>query len=526
MLARRSTVNRSLIVAGVLLISGLLTVGGCPGFSLNQLLGNCDNQTGDPNCNCDPNTGGQDPNSGDTTARTLHETIFEDLLDAGFTGPADCMLCHADEALDLMDHGHWSWRGTVANIEGLEGETHGKWDLINNFCVAVPSNEGRCTQCHPGFDWKSTATDLTDIDLVDCLICHDTTGTYVKHPSANGGGGPPAFKVDGAFVLATTEELAELAGKVGTPTRKSCGFCHFNAGGGDNVKHGDLASTLVNATFEVDVHMDMDGLNFTCQQCHTNEEHGFSGMPLHSVDDGGLAADCARCHTDSPHEANGTVASILNTHTDRIACQTCHIPAFARQKPTKVEWYWSEAGQDLETIPTDEYGMALYDKMKGRFVYDKNVVPTLKWFDGNWQRKVINATDTYTEAGTAADPVVLATPTADINTMGAKIYPFKKMIGDQPVDPINKRVLVPHLFGTAGGENPYWGKYDWGLALADGTAYAGQEYSGTYDFANTEAYLTVNHEIAPAEDALTCGNCHGNDGFFTALGYDGDPLGQ
>jgi len=35
-------------------------------------------------------------------------------------------------------------------IAGLEGKVIGKKDLLNNFCVAVPSNEGRCTQCHSG----------------------------------------------------------------------------------------------------------------------------------------------------------------------------------------------------------------------------------------------------------------------------------------------------------------------------------------------------------------------------------------
>lgn len=512
MLMHCSTHHRVLVFTA-LLSWAMLSIGGCP--AITSLIG------GDCDCDTDPNA--SDPNN--TTEKTLHQSIFEDLLDEGFTGPADCMKCHADEALDVMASGHWGWDGVISNIEGLEGTTHGKVDLINNFCIAVPSNEGRCTQCHPSFGWKSTATDLTDIDSVDCLICHDTTGTYVKHPSANGGGGEPAFKVDGSFVLATTEELADLAKKVGTPTRKNCGFCHFSAGGGDNVKHGDLASSLVNPSFDVDVHMDADGLDFACQTCHAAKDHGISGMPLHDVDEGGAAADCSRCHTDSPHAANATLASILNSHTDVIACQTCHIPTFARQLPTKVEWYWSEAGQDMETIPTDEYGQPLYDKMKGRFVWAKNVTPTLMWFDGMWTRKVINVSDTYTEAGTAEDPIVLAAPTATKDTPGAKIYPFKKMIGDQPVDATNKRLIVPHLFGTAGGENPYWGKYDWDLALADGAAYAGQEFSGDTGFANTVAYLTVNHEIAPAEDALTCGNCHGDDAFFNALGYEGDPLG-
>ena len=82
------------------------------------------------------------------------------------------------------------------------------------------------------------------------------------------------------------------------------------------------------------------------------------------------------------------------------------------------------------------------------------------------------------------------------------IYPFKLMSGNQPVDPVTHTVLVPHLFGPKGGPNPYWKKYDWNLALQDGAAYTGQDYSGEYAFAATEMLLSVNHEVAPAEQAL------------------------
>ena len=84
---------------------------------------------------------------------------------------------------------------------------------------------------------------------------------------------------------------------------------------------------------------------------------------------------------------------------------------------------------------------------------------------------------------------------------------------------------MPHLFGTKGGENPYWVKYDWDLAIQDGTAYTDQEYSGTYGFVNTVAYLTINHEVVSGADALKCEQCHGVAGFFEALGYEGDPFG-
>ena len=103
------------------------------------------------------------------------------------------------------------------------------------------------------------------------------------------------------------------------------------------------------------------------------------------------------------------------------------------------------------------------------------------------------------------------------------------MICSQPVDPNTRTVLVPHLFGKKGGANPYWGTWDWNLALQDGADYTGQDYSGTYVFGSTEMLLSVNHEIAPAEMALGkddgCLACHLSTLIeWDELGWTGDPL--
>ena len=107
------------------------------------------------------------------------------------------------------------------------------------------------------------------------------------------------------------------------------------------------------------------------------------------------------------------------------------------------------------------------------------------------------------------------------------------MKGNQVVDPETKTVMAPHLFGTDGGPNPYWGKWNWNDALIDGAAVTGQDYSGTYKFADTTMLLSVNHEVAPAENALgngivpdSCMDCHQTAGLvdWAALGWTGDPL--
>jgi octaheme c-type cytochrome (tetrathionate reductase family) len=442
--------------------------------------------------------------NGDATQRPRHETIFTEVFPDGFEHTDDCLTCHPDEADEVLDAGHWGWTGVAQNIVGFEGEMVGKSELLNNFCIAVPSNEGRCTQCHPSFGWRSSSFDFNDASNIDCLVCHDTTGTYVKDPTKGGGGGLPADGVD----------LQLVAENVGKPNRQNCGFCHFSAGGGDNVKHGDLASSLVDATFEVDVHMNVDGTNFSCQVCHTAHAHKIAGTTaLHTVDEGEVA--CADCHSARDLHASNT----LNNHMEKVACQACHIPTFARQLPTKVEWYWSEAGQDIDPIPTDQYGKATYDKKKGRFVWAKNVVPTLMWFNGTYERMIVGLNDTFTET-----PAVLGKPVGSKDDPDSKLTPFKKMIGDQVADANAKRILVPHLFGMAGGPNPYWGKFDWDLALQDGAAATGVPYSGDYEFVDTVMYLSINHEVAPAEEARGCNGCHNGGIDWQALGYAGDPI--
>ena len=294
----------------------------------------------------------------------------------------------------------------------------------------------------------------------------------------------------------------------------------------------------VNTTREYDVHMGADGADMTCVACHgANHDpkdgtvnHGIAGMAQHSVHEGEMK-QCSDCHGNVKKIHVGTsVEDMLVNETwhDRLACQVCHIPAIARKIPTKTEWYWADAGQDVDPIPKDpDTGMPLYNKMKGTFNWELNYRPVLRYSNGKWVRKTIGDNDKYD-----SEPVSLAHPLGDYNDPNAMIYPFKLMIGNQAADPVTKTISVPHLFGMAGGPNPYWVKYDWNLALMDGAAYTGQDYSGEYSFIDTTMLLSVNHEIAPADQALgagvmpdSCLDCHQSGNVdFQALGWDADPL--
>jgi octaheme c-type cytochrome (tetrathionate reductase family) len=458
--------------------------------------------------------------SGAYEVQKLHAGYFTENV---YTGTQDCLNCHGLLGQDMLTKAHFTWEGVASNITGFEGDSHGKNDLLNNFCVAVPTNEGRCAECHAGYGYDDKNFDFGDMKNVDCLACHDQSGTYVKGKTS---GGLPDPSVDLGLVARSVAENG------GVPTIANCIHCHANAGGGDNVKHGDIAMALLDTTRDFDVHMGTDGADLDCVACHGVKkdpagdlvDHGIGGMPYHSVDEGVLKT-CVDCHGDaaSIHVAT-TVETIVTSHS-QLACQVCHIPTFARDTSTKTEWYWADAGQDIDPIPVDPVtGRPTYDKKKGSFVWANDVRPTLRYFDGKWNRFIINANDTFTET-----PVVLGEPSANYTTPQAMIYPFKKMIGNQPADANNNTVLVPHLFGTKTGPNPYWGKFDWNLALQDGAAYTGQTYSGEYQFVDTVMYLTVNHEVAPKEQAYgmhgTCTDCHGGNQIdWTELGWTDEPV--
>lgn len=146
-------------------------------------------------------------------------------------------------------------------------------------------------------------------------------------------------------------DLPDIARNVGATGRANCGSCHFYGGGGDGVKHGDLDSSLVSPAPSLDVHMSPDGADFSCSDCHTTWGHSVSGSryQVNAKDTLGIdtpghtdlsRASCESCHGDQPH-----TKTKLNDHVDKLACQTCHVPAFARGGvPTKMWWDWSTAG--------------------------------------------------------------------------------------------------------------------------------------------------------------------------------------
>lgn len=399
-----------------------------------------------------------------------------------------CLACHEDAAQQVMKTVHWTWETHPVRVPGHEQPVRlGKKNVINNFCISVQSNWFGCTACHAGYGWEDDSFDFSRTENVDCLVCHDRSGTYVK-----GNGGYPEPGVD----------LAVAARSVGSPTRENCGGCHFRGGGGDAVKHGDLDDTLRNPRERVDIHMGTHGM--VCIDCHRTTKHLIRGRSISVSLDNENRLYCTDCHAERPHGDER-----LDGHTAAVACQTCHIPQVALREATKIHWDWSAAGQDLGDDPHT------YLKKKGRFVYRKSLVPEYFWFDGTAGRYVMGD-PVDTAKATALNP-----PRGDIGDPGATVWPFKVHRGLQIYDTVHRYLLVPKTAGAGG----YWESFDWDAAARLGSEASKLPYSGRYGFTSTEMFWPLTHMVASTDQTLRCRDCHGTGEImdWEALGYPGDP---
>jgi len=427
-------------------------------------------------------------------AHVDHKDLYDGLGELT-TGPevtVACLSCHEDAGDQVIHTAHWKWEADPVAIEGRDGLfSTGKKNTINNFCIGIQGNWAACTACHAGYGWEDADFDFEETANVDCLVCHDNTGTYRK--------GPGGLPLEGVDLLAAAQSVA-------VPTRENCGGCHFRGGGGNAVKHGDLDESLYYPTDEIDVHMGR--YNFQCVDCHQTEDHIIGGRSISvSVDNKNQIA-CTDCHNPKLHADDR-----LNAHTDTLACQTCHIPEVAVKQATKTHWDWSTAGDDFE-----EEDAHHYLKIKGSFIYQRNLRPEYRWYNGLADRYLLG--DKVSSDG--ATP--MNAPKGDIRDKDARIWPFKIHHAKQPYDVELEHLLQPVTSGKGG----YWKDFDWDAALRLGEAVTGLPYSGNYGFASTDMYWPQTHMVASKEKALQCQACHSENGRmdWQALGYDGDPIKQ
>lgn len=467
-----------------------------------------------------------------SSGSTADHSTFKALKRAFNSGPevtGACLTCHTEAGKQVMNSIHWTWNYS----HPATGQQLGKRNVINVFCGNVASNERRCTSCHAGYGWETLKDGPPkEQSSVDCLVCHDRTGTYAKLDSKAGDPAiaplaPNATTITGA--PAKPVDLTAAAQSVGLPGRENCGQCHFYGGGGDNVKHGDLSSVLIAPDKAVDVHMSRDGANFACSTCHISNSHVWPGsrynVVAHDLIGTGKpgqrrndVATCESCHGTAPHKAS-LIGLKLNDHVDRVACQTCHIPNFARGGvATKIKWDWSTAGRlkdgkpysEKDFVQSDGKRRDTYLSTKGDFAWAENVVPYYAWFNG--QVRYTTTTDKIDPSAIVEINKISGSP----DDPASRIWPFKRMEGRQAYDKKLGNLVYNHVFGPE-TDTAFWSNFDWTKSIRAAMDYVGQPYSGEFGFVDTYMYWPITHMVAPKEQALDCQACHAKDGRLARL---------
>lgn len=278
----------------------------------------------------------------------------------------------------------------------------------------------------------------------------------------------------------------EAAQTVHMPTRMSCLKCHANAGGGDGLKRGDFAMASADAPVEADVHLSPNGANLTCQACHQTEDHKMLGRGLDlRVNDRPelLTCDSLDCHTSTPHNNDW-----LNTHTARVACQTCHISTYAKLAATETHRDWL----DPHWVQGVYSGQGGY---KPREYTASDLIPTYGWYNGQSEVYKLGQVPHLRKDGAYE----IAAPLGDVSSEGSMVYPMKE------------HTTVAGMHDETGQMIPYsttkyffTGRFE--DAIADGLAE--RNLTGDWSVVTGHTYQLLNHGVEPKENALTCGDCH------------------
>ncbi len=430
-----------------------------------------------------------------------------------YEGTKTCLECHREEAESFFHSQHYQWRGETPDVVNSEGATLGKMIMVNDFCtnpdgsqwIGEVENVGGkvlakgCSKCHAGFGKKPTA-ELSDEQLenMDCLICH--ASGYRRDLYANEDGSwewrPILWK--------NKEGLNSVASRISEPKRVMCLRCHSASGGGPNYKRGDIEYTLKDPPREFDVHMATEGTDMSCGDCHAGDDHRVRGrgVDLAATDSPDRLGCTGDCHTESPHEDDK-----LDGHTDRLACQACHIPTFAKDEPTDMFRDWSTPQW------SEENGKWTYTK-----TLEQNVAPVYAWYNGKSWLQIPGREVRYDGEGA----VMMNQPQGSRDDPGARIYPFKLHRGVLPV--LDQQQWISPLT-----TEEFYGHGDTDKAVREAAAsYYGLEHDEIdYSWKKTVRYMGINHEVVPMEDALKCKDCHSRRRpgrlDWKSLGYEGDP---
>ncbi|HPF71367.1 MAG TPA: hypothetical protein PLQ13_11900, partial [Candidatus Krumholzibacteria bacterium] len=263
-----------------------------------------------------------------------------------YEGTQTCLQCHEEEATTFFHSQHYQWLGNAPNIVNAKGDKLGKLNTMNDFCTNPLASwignavnaDGKviaqgCSKCHAGLGLKpSPELSREQLENIDCLICHaagyrrdlykDDQGDWVWKP----------------ILWQNQKGLDSVSKRISLPKRDMCLRCHSGAGGGPNFKRGDIEYAMADCDADFDVHMAKDGTNLQCIDCHGDQDHRVRGRgsDLSGTDNPGNPLDCSSCHGEQPHGV-----AVLDHHTARVHCTSCHIPTFAKSDATDMRRDWS-----------------------------------------------------------------------------------------------------------------------------------------------------------------------------------------
>jgi hypothetical protein len=418
------------------------------------------------------------------SAQNPHENLT-------WTGPDMCLECHESEAIDVHGSVMYQWQGNapeVVNGPVVQGKISGG---VNSYCINILGNWDACGNCHVGLGaLPEAAATPEQLENIDCLICHQQEYRRVKV------GG--VFVPDTGAMSITMDEAVQT---VHMPERYNCLQCHAKAGGGDAVKRGDLAMAHVATTDEdFDLHMSVTGENLRCQDCHITTDHRVAGRGSDiRPTDSPIALECTNCHTDV---ANTHPSSDIRRHFDRVACQTCHIPFYAKDASDTAA---NEATETHRTWLATHSTQPPYHPAADK---DNHLVPEYRF----WNRMSRN----YLLHETAVlDPVTGRYPTSrpigHVSNPDAKLFAFKYKTAEQPITNDTSKLIAlatDVFFATA----------DAAAATVQGLINMGLDPATPYSWIETDTLQMLNHQVGNEDEFLGCNDCHGSTGRIDLVG--------
>ncbi|OGW17394.1 MAG: hypothetical protein A2X56_14235 [Nitrospirae bacterium GWC2_57_13] len=462
--------------------------------------------------------------SANTTMTAVYGAAGHAGITGTFTTPAQvtakCLECHAIQGADAVNSLHGmmpTLSPSVINATGLSQ----KLKEINTFC-SYPNPDmaaAACLTCHPTL---GKFQNLTAADI-DCLQCHNdsykrqftpepdpakwtkvvdwqgVSKTYV--PAYKNAGG--YFQIEFNWAAMPGVTALDLMRNVKKPTTTTCLSCHAKAGGGDWTKRGDMGLNSANPTASQDIHLaatTSGGAGLSCSSCHVPSKHKIPGrgIDLRPTETGVAVKTCEECHpsmaTGGGHAALG-IRVEPDRHLKRVACQSCHIPAFGKGGATEMWRNWK--------IPT--WNAALCNG-QGAWAGEEhkvaNVAPDHVFFNGTSYvyalGQTLNRIDPLSGATLMADAVGGINDAVGVS----KLVPIKRHQSNMAVMSSGTNIgkVVPFdvtwQFMTGFSDQ----------AAERGKAYAG--YTGTHEWKWVEAEMAINHGVSPRAEVAACTNCH------------------